>query len=338
MALRVAFLGAGLIARYHDRSLAASGADAVVSAVYDPDGDRARALAEGRYVAASEDEAIEAADAVYVCTWTSEHPRLVERVVSGGRAVFCEKPLATGLAGAEAMTRAVAAAGVANQVGLVLRSSAGFALLRHLVAQPEAGRVVSVSFRDDQQLPVGGLYGSQWRGDARRAGSGTLLEHSIHDVDVLEWCFGPLRRVASFSAALHGIPGIEDSVSVAFELASGGTGALTSVWHDMPFRQSNRRVEVLCERGRYWAEGNLGELVGCEEGEGAPRRWEGLAAAAAELARRGVAPPANADRAFVEAVSAGRPAEPGFAVALRAHQLVDAIYRSAADGGRAVRV
>ena len=38
----------------------------------------------------------------------------------------------------------------------------------------------------------------------------------------------------------------------------------------------------------------------------------------------------EADRAFVDAVTGGRPPEPGLDVALEAHRLVDAAYRSAA--------
>ena len=46
----------------------------------------------------------------------------------------------------------------------------------------------------------------------------------------------------------------------------------------------------------------------------------------------------EADRAFVDAVTAGRAPEPGLDVALEAHRLVDAAYRSAADGGSADRL
>ncbi len=43
---------------------------------------------------------IAGADAVYICTWTSEHPRQLAKAVAAGRHVFCEKPLATTLAAA----------------------------------------------------------------------------------------------------------------------------------------------------------------------------------------------------------------------------------------------
>ena len=46
----------------------------------------------------------------------------------------------------------------------------------------------------------------------------------------------------------------------------------------------------------------------------------------------------EADRAFIDAVTAGRPPAPGLDVALEAHRLVDAAYRSAAGGGAPIEV
>ena len=45
---------------------------------------------------------------------------------------------------------------------------------------------------------------------------------------------------------------------------------------------------------------------------------------------------ANPGEAFIGSVLAGKPAHPDFAVAARAHELVDAAYRSASEGGRVV--
>src|SRR4051812_28313010 len=94
--VRVGFLGAGLIATYHSKSLRHCCAPVVRAGVYDPDQRRATqfAGASGPTPMGTEDEVIDSCDAVYVCTWTSEHLRQVEKAASRGRAVFCEKPLA----------------------------------------------------------------------------------------------------------------------------------------------------------------------------------------------------------------------------------------------------
>ncbi len=340
MTVRIGFLGAGLIATYHGKSLRRSGADHVIAAVHDPDPDRTTAFAQASGAAAmgSEDEVLDAVDAVYVCTWTSEHPRLVSKVVERGLPVFCEKPLATTLEGARAMTDAVAGAGVVNQVGLVLRSSPSFLELQHQLADPRNGRVQAVVLRDDQFLPVQGMYGSTWRGDVALAGAGTMLEHSIHDIDILEWLLGPMASVSARSSTFHGNPGIEDTVVVGMGFESEAQGSLTSVWHQLLERPSLRRLEVICERAFLTLEHDVVGPVTWTRPEGDVGAIEGEELLAAVAERHGGRLP-NQDRAFVEAVAAGTPGpDPDLRTALRAHEVVDAVYRSAATGGTAIEV
>ena len=72
------------------------------------------------------------------------------------RHVFCEKPLSVDLAGAAAMADLLRGSGLVHQVGLILRRSPAFLLLKDLVADPASGRVMSVVFRDDQYIPMQG--------------------------------------------------------------------------------------------------------------------------------------------------------------------------------------
>jgi predicted dehydrogenase len=343
MALNVGFLGAGFIARYHRQMLKGSGAEVRIAAVYDCDHDRAERFAteNDARVATSEDELIAAVDAVYVCTWTAEHRRLVDAIAAAGKAVFCEKPLALNLTDAIEMVRAVETSGVTNQVGLVLRDSPAFLWLRELVRRPDAGRVMSVVFRDDQYIPIQGIYESSWRGDPARAGSGTLLEHSIHDLDLLEWLFGSVTDVSARTAEFHGIAGIEDLAVVTLSFDSGAVGTLTSVWHDILERPSQRRMEVFCERAHLVLEGDVfgpvrWTFTKCADGtteSGSAENHELFAL----LGEAGVTP-RNPDGAFVHAVLEGEPAYPDFATALRPHLLAEAIYRSARDAGAPVPV
>ena len=342
--VRIGFLGAGLIAHFHALGLSAAagedgpGADHTLAGVYDPDPKRCREFADGWGATACESEAevLDSCDAVYICTWTSEHARLVDAACERGLAVFCEKPLAFDAPAAAELARRVTEAGVINQVGLVLRSSPAFALAADLAAEPEAGKVMSVVFRDDQYIPVQGMYASAWRGDRERAGSGTLLEHAIHDLDILEHCFGPVASVSGHSANFHGLDGIEDAVATSFRMASGAVGVHTTIWHDVLERPSLRRVEVFCESRHIVVENDhLGPVTWTTSGsDTVVVEGDSLVEAAAA---RGIVP-VNPDGAFVAAVAAGEPASPSFADALRAHDLVDAIYRSASHGGAPVSV
>jgi predicted dehydrogenase len=341
--LRVGFLGAGLIATYHSKSLRASQADrpnveVQRAGVFDVDTARAEAFAErsGSHVCSSEDEVLDGCDAVYVCTWTSEHPRLVAAAAERGLPVFCEKPLGVDLATARAMTETVERAGVVNQVGLVLRHSPAFGMLKALAADERSGRPMSIVFRDDQYIPVQGMYASTWRGDVAKAGAGTLLEHSIHDLDMLEHVLGPVASVSALTSDFHGIEGIEDGAAVLLRFASGALGTLLSGWHDVMERESLRRIELLSERAHITVEGDwFGPVEWTTAGQ-PPQRLEGDALEA-EAARRGEVV-GNPDGAFIEAIESGTPAWPSFAVARRAHVLADAVYRSAAAGGAPIAV
>jgi predicted dehydrogenase len=339
---RIGFLGAGLIATFHSKMLRAGRADIVRAGVYDPDRDRAEAFAaaSGCPVLADEQAVLDASDAVYVCTWTSEHPRLVAAAVAAGRHVFCEKPLATDLATAEQMLRRVNAAGVVHQVGLVLRRSPAVRLVHRLVHDPAAGAVMAAVLRDDQYIPTQGMYASTWRADRGRAGAGTLLEHSIHDIDVLHLLLGPISTVTARSANHHGHDGIEDVVVATVQHRDGALATLTSVWHDNLARPSLRRLEVLCARRHVVLDGD--DWFG-------PVRWTDADGGGGELAGEALAQHgadlddpeelgANPDVAFVRAVAEGAPAHPDLAVAVEAHRVVDAMYRSAATGGAAVEV
>ena len=72
------------------------------------------------------------------------------------------------------------------------------------------------------------------------------MEHSIHDLDLLEWLLGPVDTIGAHQSFFHGIEGIEDSVSALLRFTSGASGNLASIWHDVLSRPSQRRIEVFC--------------------------------------------------------------------------------------------
>lgn len=339
MAVRIGFLGCGLIAGFHSKMLRASGGSVVRAGCYDADPARAAAFAaaSGHHVCASEAEVLDGCDAVYVCTWTSEHRRLVALATERGLPVFCEKPLDTDLAGARALADDVVRSGVVNQVGLILRRSPVYLVARQLITDAAAGDVMTVVFRDDQFIPTQGHYASSWRADRALAGSGTLLEHSIHDVDMLRFLVGDIARVSASTANHHGHEGIEDVVSAQLRFTGGATGTLTSVWHDNLARPSLRRVEIFCRNRWIALDGH--DWFGPVSWTDSDGTTGSLSASDLVAEATGIAEPLgglNPDVAFVAAVAEGRPAFPDVTVALAAHEVVDAVYRSAAADGTPV--
>jgi predicted dehydrogenase len=348
MTVRVGFIGTGFIARTHNWFLKHSAADHRIVAVHDIDDDRGRTFANrvGAEVVGP-DELLDRVDAVFVTTWTSEHEQLVAAAAERGVAVFCEKPLAFDAAAAQRMVDAVETANVTNQVGLVLRFVPQFLHARTLLADERAGRLLAVSFRDDQFIPIQSHYGSTWRIDPDRCGRGTLLEHSIHDVDVLQWMCGPVDSVSGTVREVHGHARIDDVAVARLEFADGGIASLTSIWHDIVDRPSLRNIEIFCENLYVHLDGEPTSSVTWQF-TGEPVRTLGggdlsQACIDAGLAReRDVAPVPggamfNPLTAFLDAISGGGASPLPLSEALPAHRIVDAIYTSADDGGVNVR-
>jgi predicted dehydrogenase len=342
--VRIGIIGCGHIGTVHAyalKQLAYAGlVPGEVVAAYDADGERAAKLTSnlGGEPAPSLDALLDGVDVAWVCTWTAAHLAAVEGAAARGLPIFCEKPLAPNLPACEAVSAALER--VPHQVGLVLRFAPVFANAADLVASGRYGRPLTTNLRDDQYFPIQGMYGSTWRKDRDAAGGGTLIEHSIHDVDVLRWILGDPERVTASTACAFGYEGIEDLASLTLRYAGGSTAQLVSVWHQVLSRGSSRRLEIFCEEAYLWTEDDyLGPLhvetsAGVEVIEGAPPEWAG-ALRVPEVYEKAVAHYASQAKHFLDLLAArGTEARgfPGAAEALAAHRIVDAAYRSAAEG------
>jgi myo-inositol 2-dehydrogenase/D-chiro-inositol 1-dehydrogenase len=352
--VRVGFVGSGTIAWAHALGIKAmidgGVLDAEITAVHDPRQRRAEGFIEAvgpsggaaASAVASAEEVAARADAVYVCTPTASHRGAVDAALGAGRAVFCEKPLDRDLPRAEALVGAVAAAGVPSQCGLVLRSAPVFRALRAIVDDGTLGEPMAAVFRDDQYFPIQGTYRSQWRADVAQAGGGCLIEHSIHDVDILRFCFGEVDHLSARIANHAGHEGVEDLAAVSLSFASGFEAQLTSVWHEILSRGSTRRVEVFCRDGMVWLDDDFRGPLHVQTSDGTEVRpcpspeWVDALPLADDAIGLAIRAYVEADRAFLDAVTGDTTPEPGLDVALAAHRLVDAAYRSAAHGGEAV--
>ena len=343
--MRIALIGCGHIGTVHAYSLSqlhrAGLIDASLRTLFDHDGARAEKIARqhGGTVSDTLERALDDADVVWITTWTDGHLAAVRAAVERQLPVFCEKPLAPTYADCEEVASLLGA--VPHQVGLVLRWSPVFEAIADAVGSGRYGAPQAAVLRDDQYFPVQGMYGSTWRGDADRAGGGTLIEHSVHDIDVLRWVLGDPARISGHTTERFGYAGIEDIATVTMTYDNGAQASLVSVWHQILSRGSGRRLEVFCEQAYlHTADDYLGPLT-IETSESSVEVLGSMPSWADQLAvpevyEKAVAHYASANKAFLDGLQAldgpqmGRPA---VGDALAAHRIVDLAYRSAAAGG-----
>jgi predicted dehydrogenase len=344
--LRLGLIGAGFIGVAHANAIETIVHEKLVSAefaaVCDADAERARAIADSFGAERHCTDPFEligsgAIDTVFICTPTKFHPELVRAAAERSLNIFCEKPLARALSEAREMHAVVARAGVKNQVGLVLRFSPVYNVIRRLISEPSLGRPMSVIFRDDQYFPIRGIYGSAWRSDVSVSGGGTLIEHSIHDADILRWLFGEPRSVRGTIRNFAGHREVEDLAVAQFEFPGDCIGQLTSAWHNIMRRESNRYVEVFFENGYissahdfigpiHHQTGNEDlQVISADEVLDEYLSSAGLAGSRYNSlhSMQGLQ-----DYHFLRALETGATPEPDFEVAVRAHELVEAVYES----------
>ena len=233
--MKIGLIGTGAIATKHALAYHNIGFDLVVCANQTPERGKAFAAETGAIYAASPHAlcAWPGIDIVDLCTPPGSRLHYVEQAARHGKHVLVEKPIAIDLATARRMIEATDAAGV--QLGVVSqhRFDESIQFLKRALAAGRLGRLLAADayvkwYRSPEYYsrPVKG----SWLGE----GGGALINQGIHQLDMLLYLAGPIRRVTGQwrLGALHAIES-EDIVSALLEFESGAVGVLqaaTAYW------------------------------------------------------------------------------------------------------------
>jgi len=343
--VRVGIVGLGNVALgFHIPALLALPHLVQVVAVADPAADRRdeavrRLNLEPAAAVADADELLARDDLDVIDLATPPHIRtgLALRAIASGRAVLCEKPLATVPSEAAAIVAAGAAAGV--PVGIVHNYlafpeviAARAAIDEGAIGRPE---VAILNYLGVEDRPGSAAWQPNWRHDPGLAGGGVLMD-MMHVIYVAEHLLGePIRRVsAQVRARLDEAP-VEDLALVRLE-ADQSVALVNVGWGVGPGGISISGHEGRIEIG--YAGGGTGPFAPLESVRVVRRdgRVED---------RTPPLPPTPADRppaidvhltetfrTFYEGLAAGRPLVATAADGLRVLETTLAAYASAATG------
>ena len=223
--IRFALLGAGFMGAFHGRTLASvvGGELAVVVDDRLEVAQQVAAFAPGARATRDVDEAFgDDVDAVVIVTPAQSHASLIARAARAGKAIFCEKPLATDLAEAEAALDLVTDAGVPLQMGFQRRYDPGIA---RLLAGLDDGTFGTVeTFRSITCDP----YGPDFEG--MKAAAGIFHDTLSHDADLALRVAGPVEEVFTRGSCVldprFAELGKPDTTVVSLRFASGAIGTI----------------------------------------------------------------------------------------------------------------
>jgi 1,5-anhydro-D-fructose reductase (1,5-anhydro-D-mannitol-forming) len=161
-----------------------------------------------------------AVDVVYVSTTNERHAEATIAAARGGRAVLCEKPLATTLADARRMVEECARAGVVLGVNHHLRAAPTIVAMRELIAIGAIGEVLAVRVAHARELPEALR---TWRLDRTDAGAGVVLDITVHDVDTIRFLLADEVAAVTALTANGGLAGegVEDSAMGVLRMRGG---------------------------------------------------------------------------------------------------------------------
>ncbi len=234
--VRSGIIGAGFIGSVHAQAVRASGG--VVVAVADATPEAAVAAAErlGARSAAASAEALIASpdvDVVHICTPNNMHAPLARMAIEAGKAIICEKPLATTVADAEDVANLAHEKGVVTGVPFVYRYYQTVREARQRVKRGDVGAlwVLHGSYLQDWLSSSADI---NWRVDAAVGGSSRAFgDIGVHWCDVVEFVSG--HRIVSLSAQMKTAiqsrdaateVTTEDLATVQFRTDAGAIGSL----------------------------------------------------------------------------------------------------------------
>jgi predicted dehydrogenase len=293
-------------------------------------------------------------DLVAITVKVPQHKQLIDAALDAGKMVFCEWPLANGLAEAEGLAGRARQLGVRTAVGLQARSSPVIRYLRDLIREGYVGEVLSSTVVGSAYSQGAFVTAPNAYTNDRTSGATVLTMMFGHMVDALCWCLGEFREVSATMAMRRKTytvietqeqrpMNVDDQVIVGGVLKSGavvsvhyrgGISRGTNLLWEINGTEGDLQVTSMAgyaetfDHQMFDLRGGRGKDTGLkvleipEKYRTVPAEVEGFAVNVGEAYAR-----------FAEGPGAQDPV-PDFDAAVVRHRLLDAVERSANSGQR----
>ena len=248
--VRVGVIGAGAISQLMHLPILSERNDVDVMAVADPDGAKARAVAQrfGVPRVLNDDDLIAADDieGVVICAPSFLHEDFAAECLKAGKHVLVERPMSLSPGGARRLLEVAEDTGNGLVIGLSHRYQANVRALRSAVAEGALGELGTVRvtwLNRAVRRPRTG-----WRRRALEAGGGALMDLGVPALDLALWVLG-YPEVERVTATTRGDGfDVEEEAHLFAVTKDGVAVTLTASW----------RLHAPEDRHRLWIFGSDG--------------------------------------------------------------------------------
>lgn len=230
--IRWGFIGCGIVTEKKSGPAFGKVEDSEVVAVMRRDAAKAQDYAERHGIGRWYSDAQQLIDdpnvnAIYVATPPSTHAQYAIAAMRAGKPVYVEKPMAASHEECAEMVRVSEETGVPCFVAYYRRSLPYFQRVKQLIDDGMLGDISTVQIRfaippyatdyNRDTLP--------WRVKKEIAGGGYFYDLASHQLDLLDFLFGPITDARGHVANVAGLYEVEDTVSATFQFESGVVGS-----------------------------------------------------------------------------------------------------------------
>ncbi len=189
---------------------------------------------------------------VAITTPNRLHYPMAMAALAAGKAVYCEKPLAVGLAEADALRQAARRAGVVTRVGYNYQQNPMLGWARQMIEAGELGRIVSFNaeFCEDFMADPQAAFG--WRCLAEQGG-GALGDLGSHLLALSRFLLGDIEALCADLQTCHRqrpdgerprAVEVDDQAHALVRFANGARGTLATSW--LRHGRKNRLAFEVC--------------------------------------------------------------------------------------------
>lgn len=226
---RFGIIGCGMISDFHAAAIRDI-PNAELVAVVDRNQAKAVRLAEANHCACYTDLkkfCKHDMDIVTVCTPSGLHKEPALAAIKAGKHVIVEKPLDVTLERCDAIIAAAASAGVKLAAIFPSRWSECNQMMKQAIEGRWFGRLTLgdayVKWWRTQEYYDSGA----WRGTWKMDGGGSLMNQSIHNIDLIQWFMGSVESVMAMSGLLaHRRIEVEDTAVAVLKFRNGALGVI----------------------------------------------------------------------------------------------------------------
>lgn len=188
-------------------------------------------------------------NAIYVATPPAFHAEYAIKAIKSGKPVYIEKPMALNYPDCQKINKASEKLNVPVFVAYYRRALPGFVKVKEMILNGAIGKPRFVQIQLIKSPSEDEITGKlSWRVDPKIAGGGHFFDLASHQLDYLDFLFGPIQKVQSLVLNQAGLYKAEDYVSAAFIFGNNIAG--TGVWCFSASSSGSRDIiEIVGDRG-----------------------------------------------------------------------------------------